>query len=96
MGFVHSADGDNLCIHSVCVSANEQRRGIASAMMSAYLVHVSGLKKTKYPNLKKISLICKEHLVGLYKKAGFVLVGPSSIVHGEDVWYDMDMDVVGA
>ena len=41
---------------------------------------------------KKISLICKEHLVGFYEASGFVKVGTSSVCHGADSWIDMALE----
>ena len=102
MGFVHDDLGDNLCIHSVCVKSTERRRGIAAFLLTKYIEHVRQLKQSpagtgdgekKYPNLSKISLICKDHLVKLYDSVGFKLKGPSSVVHGEEAWFDMDLEL---
>lgn len=30
--------------------------------------------------------------VALYEGAGFGLIGPSSVVHGQDVWLEMRLD----
>lgn len=35
------------------------------------------------------SLLCKEATVKLYSGAGFKMVGPSSVVHGADQWFEM-------
>ena len=36
-----------------------------------------------------IHLLCKEGLIELYKNAGFQLLGPSSVVHGKEQWFEM-------
>jgi hypothetical protein len=38
------------------------------------------------PHLRSIRLLCKENLIQLYEKAGFTLIGPSDVVHGQDMW----------
>jgi hypothetical protein len=42
---------------------------------------------------KRAALICKELLIPLYQGAGFKLVGKSAIVHGQDPWFDMIMQL---
>lgn len=81
----HETDGQTLCIHSVCVAAEYQRKGIASRMLKAYLQYV----QQSCPQACSVQLICKKNLISLYETAGFTLTGASSIVHGQDQWYDL-------
>lgn len=37
----------------------------------------------------QVRLICKERLIPLYSEAGFTMVGPSTVVHGKDSWFEM-------
>lgn len=76
------------CIHSVCVSAAYHRRGIALRLLEESLKRVE-----KMTNVARALLICKENLKPLYSRAGFVEVGPSSVVHGKDSWYEMRKDI---
>ena len=39
--------------------------------------------------VQSIHLLCKEGLIELYKNAGFQLLGPSSVVHGKEQWFEM-------
>lgn len=39
--------------------------------------------------LERASLLTKKGNIDLYKRCGFVLLGPSKVVHGADLWYDM-------
>ena len=39
--------------------------------------------------VQSIHLLCKEGLVELYTTAGFQLLGPSSVVHGKEQWFEM-------
>jgi len=41
------------------------------------------------PQLREVRLICKEQLIPLYAGAGFSMVGPSDVVHGQDPWFEM-------
>lgn len=40
-----------------------------------------------------MALLCKEHLREFYASAGFTLIGPSAVVHGQDMWYDMQLEI---
>ncbi len=88
----HDPEGQTLCIHSVGVAAEFQRKGIARRMLKAYLQYVQQTS----PQVQSVQLICKEALIPLYTSASFNLVGPSSIVHGRDQWYDMRVDFAQA
>ena len=39
--------------------------------------------------MKRVLLICKAELMGLYASAGFTAVGLSEVVHGADPWFEM-------
>ena len=85
----HEAGTSSVCIHSVCVDKRWRRRGVARAALAEY---VRRCGDGSFVNVKRAMLICKEHLIPLYKGAGFTLVGPSAVVHGQDPWFDMAMD----
>ncbi|KAG2485669.1 hypothetical protein HYH03_015641 [Edaphochlamys debaryana] len=78
-----------LCVHSVVVEASLRRRGLALRMLRAYVPFV----RTTAPHLRTIRLICKKDLIPLYEKAGFSLVGPSDVVHGQDPWYELALEL---
>ena len=83
----HEPTGTILCIHSVVVTEAMRRKGIALWMLQNYLQKVSELQK-----LTRVLLICKANLIGLYEKAGFVDLGRSDVVHGQDPWNLMAYD----
>ncbi|GIL68425.1 hypothetical protein Vafri_21706 [Volvox africanus] len=85
----HDHEGSLLCIHSVVVEAPLRRKGLATRLLRAYVVYVQATT----PHLRGIRLICKQDLIGLYEKAGFILVGPSGVVHGRDPWFEMAMEL---
>ncbi len=80
----HDPDGPSLCIHSVVVAAQARRQGLGLALLSAYEDQARALG-----GVERLLLITKDHLIRFYRRAGFDLVGPSSIVHGRDPWFEM-------
>ena len=93
----HDPSGTTLCVHSVCVSPEHRRRGFGAAALSNYvrewIVNHRGGDATRA--VKSIRLLCKENLIAFYANhGGFELIGPSDVVHGADLWYDMKFDVV--
>lgn len=85
----HDTEGKTLCIHSVCVAAEYQRKGIATRMLKAYLQYV----QQSCPQASSVQLICKKTLISLYESAGFTMKGPSSIVHGQDQWFHLHVSL---
>merc|ERR1712087_945508 len=85
----HDANGHTLCIHSVVVEETRRRSGVGIWMLRKYLdtVAVEGSR------VKRIVLLCKELLVPFYASAGFELLGPSGVVHGQDKWLLMALTV---
>ena len=79
----HDPNGQLVCIHSVCVEEKFRRKGIALSLLSKYVEHVKQLNK-----VKAIALISHEYLLPLYTKAGFVVVGPSPVQHGSELWIE--------
>ena len=85
----HDPGGDLLCIHSVVVAESHRRKGIASKMLLEYLMHIGECE------VRKVALLSKAALIPLYKGVGFINKGPSSVQHGKDVWYQLEMDMRG-
>lgn len=81
----HLPSGECLAIHSVVVEPSLRRRGVALAGLRQYVSSVS-------PQVKSIKLIAKAELLGLYRTAGFEIVGLSSIQHGSDRWFECKLD----
>jgi len=85
---IHEPEGTTLCIHSVVVEESMRRRGLATWMLRNYLARVA--KSTK---AARVLLICKSHLVGFYEGCGFTNIGLSAVVHGQDPWNDMSLEI---
>ncbi len=62
--------------------------GIASAILAAYLEHISG-----FSDLKRARLITKLYLLGFYTKAGFQFIRHSPVLHGRDRWLEMGIEL---
>ncbi|SGY76392.1 BQ5605_C005g03487 [Microbotryum silenes-dioicae] len=83
----HVANAPYVAIHSVCVSARHRRQGIARSLLDAYVAHLSRLH-----GIRGARLITHNHLIPLYRQAGFELIGESSVVHGREKWFEMKID----
>ena len=84
----HDADGSTLCIHSVVTLTALRRKGLGQWMVRAYRASVAALPTPP----RRVVLMCKEPLVQFYSRAGFELIGPSGVVHGQDPWLLMSAD----
>ncbi|XP_067846912.1 uncharacterized protein [Heptranchias perlo] len=86
---VHEAAGTTVCIHSVCVDSAWRRQGVALGLLRRY---VESVPQTR-PAVRRFCLISHRHLLPLYAKAGFEMVGPSSVTHGAEAWYECVIDL---
>uniref|UniRef100_A0A7S2RT05 N-acetyltransferase domain-containing protein n=1 Tax=Rhizochromulina marina TaxID=1034831 RepID=A0A7S2RT05_9STRA len=84
----HMPEGRSLCIHSVVVAEKYRRCGVARAALQAYMK-----TQAQDTRLDRMLLIAKGKLLTLYLGAGFKLVGPSSVVHGQDPWFELGLDM---
>ena len=83
----HNEDGETVCLHSLCVHPDLQGKGIGAVLLRGWTQRIkdSGVAK-------RIALLCREHLVAWYEKAGFEKVGPSKCQYGGGGWIDMVME----
>lgn len=86
----HDPAGESVCVHSVVVDAAWRRRGLGSALVRAVVERARTL-----PGVRRVLLICKEPLTGLYGGAGFRLIGPSPVTVGVDPWFEMALELSG-
>ncbi len=85
---LHEAEGETLCIHSVCVDEKHRRKGIALMLLLEYIQRVRLIKQ-----VKRICLLSHEYLLQLYLRAGFTLVGKSEVQHGSETWIECKLDL---
>lgn len=96
----HLVGGPLLAIHSVVVREDYRRKGIGSAMLREYIQHVQQYNlRCEQDNsranspIEKIVLLSKKHLLTFYLNSGFRVVKPSPVLHGADLWYELELDV---
>lgn len=94
---IHSNDEDAwlVCLHSVCVAPEYQRRGVALKLIEEYMKRLRkaelgqggpGMPKKGY---ECVALLAHEELFPLYIKAGFSVLGVSHVNWGSGGWFEM-------
>ncbi len=81
----HDPDGAHLVILSVVVHPDWQGRGLAGALMRAFVERARQWHKIS------IQLMCRERHVPLYEKLGYAYVRPSPSLHGGMAWHEMQL-----
>ncbi|KAJ8078332.1 hypothetical protein PM082_000539 [Marasmius tenuissimus] len=85
----HVPGATSVCIHSVCVSSDHRRQGIALRLLKEYIARLEEARRTGSVPYERILLIAHEEFIPLYRKAGFTLLGESEVAHGARPWYSM-------
>ncbi|RXW20406.1 hypothetical protein EST38_g5451 [Candolleomyces aberdarensis] len=86
----HVPGSSSVCIHSVCISKSQRRKGIALQLLKEYISRLSSAQGSPY---KRVLLIAHEELRPLYEKAGFAWLGKSDVTHGSRPWYELRLDL---
>ncbi|KAF7728448.1 hypothetical protein EC973_006128 [Apophysomyces ossiformis] len=84
----HEPGGQTVCLHGVCIAPEYRGRGWAVALMRYWIQQLK--RKNKY---KRIALLSRPQLTGLYETVGFRTLGKSQVVHGPEPWYDCILDL---
>lgn len=84
----HYPSGNILCIHSVVVEESRRRQGFGTAMLNAYIQKI-----VRNTEIKRILLLSKARLIPFYESVGFEVMGESSIVHGQEKWFELCQDI---
>eukprot|EP00927_Polykrikos_kofoidii_P022499 TRINITY_DN20974_c0_g1_i1.p1 TRINITY_DN20974_c0_g1~~TRINITY_DN20974_c0_g1_i1.p1 ORF type:complete len:520 (-),score=98.72 TRINITY_DN20974_c0_g1_i1:149-1672(-) len=88
----HAPGGDSICIHSVVIADTHRRRGLARAMVLAYIDAIA-TDVDRCASARRLLLLAHAPLLGLYKQCGFEFFGPSKVTHGSELWFDMGLDL---
>jgi uncharacterized protein YciI/predicted GNAT family acetyltransferase len=88
----HVPTGPYLAIHSVVVQKEYRGQGIASAMLQTYLQKIQD--ENIDGSIQSVVLLSKAHLLGFYVNCGFVVNRPSPIVHGQQLWYELEKSLI--
>lgn len=98
----HKDDGRILAIHSVVVDEAYRRRGVATAMLRHYVHSVIERDRETQsddqgrsegvppPPIQSMMLLAKKNLLSFYVNCGFQVNRPSPIVHGQELWYELE------
>jgi GNAT superfamily N-acetyltransferase/uncharacterized protein YciI len=100
----HNEDGRLLAIHSVVVDEAYRRRGVATAMLRRYVDTVIERdqqplgderhpERARAPLIQSMMLLAKKNLLSFYVNCGFQVNRPSPIVHGQELWYELERRV---
>lgn len=82
--FQHDPHGSILAIHSVVTDPALRQRGVGGALLRQYLSRLDN----EFPAVHETVLMAKEGKLRFYQAAGFDVIGPSDVVHGQDVWFE--------
>ncbi len=88
----HVSTGPFLAIHSVVVKQEYRRLGIATAMLNSYLEKVQ--RENIDGSIRSFVLLSKANLLSFYVNCGFLVKRPSPIVHGQELWYELEKSLV--
>ncbi|CAG8607765.1 5981_t:CDS:2, partial [Scutellospora calospora] len=69
--------------------------GVALGMLKEYITRLRNESQKKDMDIKyeRIALISHEYLIPLYQKVGFILKGESKVVHGNEKWFDLTIEL---
>ncbi|KAK3680802.1 hypothetical protein LTR37_021044 [Vermiconidia calcicola] len=80
----HTDEGRTICIHSLAVLPQYQKRGLGKTLLKAYLQRMEGQGVGD-----RVALIAHEHLIAYYEGFGFENKGKSEAQFGGGGWYDL-------
>lgn len=83
----HDPEGRQRVIFSLAVSPAFREKGVATALLEAYL------EKAREDQVTTIDLICKPDLIRFYEKRGFEARGQSKSTHGGVRWTEMRLTI---
>ena len=82
---LHNENGAVQTVFGLDVLPEWRKKGVAGTLMAAFV------DAARRAGRKKVTLTCKEQLIGMYEHFGFILIGKARSVHGGAVWFDMDL-----
>jgi len=88
----HSDTGCLLAIHSVVIREEYRRKGLGTQMLKRYLETIED--ENIDGSIQSIVLLAKSNLLGFYVSCGFQVNRPSPIVHGKELWYELEKKLV--
>ncbi|KAJ7267488.1 acyl-CoA N-acyltransferase [Mycena rebaudengoi] len=81
--------GSSACIHSVCISSSNRSKGVGLKLLREYIARLEAAQRDNSAGYERILLITHANLRPFFEKAGFEWIGPSTVIHGSQPWYEM-------
>lgn len=75
--------GNNFCILTVAVAEEVRRQGIGAMLLHQLVAECDAAGHDA------ILLMCEQHLISFYEKAGFTYLGVAASTHGGIEWHEM-------
>ncbi|KAJ2743190.1 hypothetical protein GGI20_003938 [Coemansia sp. BCRC 34301] len=79
----HDPQGTTACVHSVCVSRQWQRKGVATQLLEKYTEMIREYNRHSKVQITRLAMMAREDLVPLYQRTGYKCLGPSLVTHGK-------------
>lgn len=90
----HEPKGKTICLHSVCVSPDYRKQGIATKLMTKWIEQLKQVnEQDSNKKYSRIAILSRPRLLGLYESVGFKNIGVSKVVHGPEPWIDCVLDL---
>ena len=86
----HKEEGRTVCIHSLAVLPQYQRRGLGKTLMKSYIQRMESQGVAD-----RAALIAHEALIPYYEALGFENLGESAAQFGGGGWFDMVRELKG-
>lgn len=83
----HHPNGKSVAIFSVAIDPKVQGKGVGKTLLNDFI------ERMKKAGKESILLICKDNLIGFYKKFGFQTLGKSNSTHGGFEWWEMALSL---
>ena len=80
----HQEDGKTICIHSLAILPDYQKRGLGQTLMKAYMQRIES-----HAVADRVALLAQDHLIPFYENLGFVNMGKSAATFGGGGWNDL-------
>ena len=84
---LHKPNGRVQTVFGLDVLPGWRHNGVASALMGAFV------DAARQAGRQKVTLTCKQRLIGMYEHFGFRMMGRARSEHGGAEWFDMDLDL---
>lgn len=83
----YDKNGSNLMVIGLMILPEYQHHGYATRLMKRFI------RVSREEGKKRIVLTCRKELIDFYEKFGYIYQGISDSVLGDEVWYQLKLDL---